>query len=112
MWIAGVDIPMALIEAHQDDRLVIFVSPALPLRHHPIYPISADWLLVSPQTPSVTVTSEDLDRTDTLLGDLEDRHGVDVHRRVTDTIGARHRGRTRYMRRSLRWLELHRRSGS
>lgn len=34
------------------------------------------------------MTDEELDRTDILMGDLEDRHSVDVHRRVADIIGA------------------------
>ena len=79
---------MALIEAHQDDRLVIFVGAGASIASPSDLPDFRRLAAGIAADASVTVTSEDLDRTDTLLGDLEDRHGVDVHRRVADTIGA------------------------
>ena len=75
------------MEALRDDRLVIFVGAGASIASPSDLPdfrrlagdIAAD--------ASVIATDEELDRTDILLGDLEDQHDVDVHRRVADIIG-------------------------
>ena len=88
VWIAGVDIPWALIEAQRDGRLVLFVgagasrsSPSdLPDFRQLAARIAAD--------SGVTVTDEQYENPDVLLGDLKDQRAVDVHQRVADLIGA------------------------
>jgi NAD-dependent SIR2 family protein deacetylase len=87
VWIGGVDIPWALIEAQREDRLVIFVgagasrsSPSnLPDFRQLAAGIAAD--------SGVTATREQLENPDVLLGDLKDQHAVDVQR-VADLLGA------------------------
>src|SRR5438045_538207 len=87
MWIRAVDMPRALIEAHRNGSLVIFVgagasrdSPSgLPDFRQLAADIAAD--------ASVEVTDDQLEQPDILLGDLEDRHEVDVHQRVADLLG-------------------------
>jgi hypothetical protein len=88
VWIAGVDIPWALIEAQREDRLVIFVgagasrsSPSdLPDFRQLAAGIAAD--------SGVATSREQLENPDVLLGDLKDQHAVDVHQRVADILGS------------------------
>src|SRR5258708_27257649 len=88
MRIRSVDVPRALIEAPRNGSLVIFVGAGasrdppsgLPDFRRLAADIAAD--------ASVEVTDDQLEQPDILLGDLEDRHDVNVHRRVADPLGA------------------------
>jgi SIR2-like protein/uncharacterized protein DUF4020 len=86
MRIRAVDMPRALIEAHREGSLVIFVGAGasrdapsgLPDFRRLAADIAAD--------AGVEVTDDQLEQPDILLGDLKDRHSVDVHRRVADRL--------------------------
>lgn len=88
MWIAEVDLPWKLIEAQREDRLVIFVGAGASVAPPSNLPSFRQLAGDIASDSYVHVTNEELDRTDILMGDLDDRHGVDVHRRVADIIGA------------------------
>jgi hypothetical protein len=88
VWVAGVDVPWTLIEALRDDRLVIFVGAGASIAPPSDLPDFRRLAADIAADAGVIATDEELDRTDILLGDLEDQHGVDVHRRVADIIGA------------------------
>ena len=87
MWIRSVDIPRALIEAHQNGSLVIFVgagaSRDLPSGLPDFRRLAADIAADA----SVEVTDDQLEQPDILLGDLEDRPDFNVHRRVAVRLG-------------------------
>src|SRR5947209_342331 len=86
MWIREVDFPQALIEAHREGKLVIFVGAGasrdtpsdLPDFRTLTADIAAD--------AGVVVTEPELERPDVLLGRIEDAN-VDVHKRVASLIG-------------------------
>jgi Domain of unknown function (DUF4020)/SIR2-like domain len=87
MWIRSVDVPRALIEAHRNGSLVIFVGAGasrdvpsgLPDFRRLAADIAAD--------AGVEVTEDQLEQPDILLGDLEDRPDFNVHRRVSVQLG-------------------------
>lgn len=87
MWIRDVDLPEALIDAHRIAQLVIFVgagaSRAAPSSLADFRTLTADIAAES----GGSVTDEQLDQPDVLLGDLQDERRVDVHVRVAARIG-------------------------
>lgn len=87
MWIRDVDFPEALIDAHRAGRLVVFVgagaSRALPSNLPDFRKLTAD---IAGEA-NVTISDAQLEQPDVLLGELEERHHVDVHVRVAALIG-------------------------
>jgi hypothetical protein len=87
MWIRDVEIPEALVNAHRKGDLVIFVGAGAS-RASPSDLPDFRQLTASVATDSnITVSEEELDQPDVLLGELEDHRHVDVHLRVADQIG-------------------------
>jgi len=87
MWIRGVDVPEAVINAHRAGGLVLFVgagaSRSSPSDLPDFRSLTADIAAES----SVPVVDAQLDQPDQLLGDLAEQHHVDVHARVAARIG-------------------------
>lgn len=87
MWIRDVDVPEALIDAHRSGKLVIFVGAGASRASPSDLPDFRALTAAIAADANVTVTDTELDTPDVLLGELEDRHEVDVHVRVAARIG-------------------------
>ncbi len=87
MWIGEVDIPQALVEAHRNGELVLFVGAGASRGEPSSLPDFRELTRVIATTACVPFTEGQLDRPDVLLGELKDRHNVDVHQRVAALIG-------------------------
>lgn len=88
MWFADTDVPLALVEAQREGSLVIFVGAGASIGTPSSLPDFRTLTAAVAADASVTLTPEELNQPDILLGDLEDRHGVDVRLRVASIIGA------------------------
>src|ERR1051326_3108226 len=86
MWIDQVDIPEELISAHQAGKLVLFVGAGASIMAPSGLPSFLTLTRDIVAESCVPVTKEDLQKTDVVLGDLADRHGVPVHQRVKAMI--------------------------
>lgn len=87
MWIRDVDVPEALIDAHRNGKLVIFVGAGASRASLSDLPDFRGLTAAIAADANVTVTEQQLDHPDVLLGELEDRHEVDVHVRVAARMG-------------------------
>jgi hypothetical protein len=88
VWFADTDVPLALVEAQREGSLVIFVGAGASMGAPSSLPDFRTLTAVIAADASVTPTPEELNQPDILLGDLDDRHGVDVHLRVASIVGA------------------------
>lgn len=88
VWFADTDVPLALVEAQREGSLVIFVGAGASMGTPSSLPDFRTLTAAIAADASVTPTREELNQPDILLGDLDDRHGVDVHLRVASIIGA------------------------
>jgi len=86
MWIRDVDIPRALVEAHQNGKLVIFVGAGASRGSPSDLPDFRQLTRDIAAEAQVAVTDDQLDEPDIFLGDLEDQYDVDVHVRVAARI--------------------------
>lgn len=87
MWIGGVDIPQALIDAQRAGTLVIFVGAGASRSSPSNLP---DFATLAEQIASESgrePTEDELQNADALLGDLVEER-VDVHKRVAELIGS------------------------
>jgi hypothetical protein len=87
VWFADADVPLALVEAQREGSLVIFVGAGASMGAPSSLPDFRTLTAAIAADASVTPTPEELNQPDILLGDLGDRHGVDVHLRVASIVG-------------------------
>jgi hypothetical protein len=85
MWISDVDLPAAVIDAHREGRLVLFVGAGASKDSPSGLPLFGELAADVAAVAQVTVTDAQLERPDALLGDLVDR-GVDVHSLVATRL--------------------------
>ncbi|WNG82390.1 SIR2 family protein [Mycobacterium sp. ITM-2016-00316] len=90
MYICGVDLPAALVNAHAAGRLVIFVGAGASMSAPSSLPSFKELVreIRDGSNLSAVITDEELDEAplDEILGRIQDDYGVDVHRRVFEVI--------------------------
>jgi NAD-dependent SIR2 family protein deacetylase len=86
MYFADVDLPRALVQAHRDDNLVLFVGAGASFAPPSNLPSFAGVVAKVVAATSETFETADIEsRPDYVLGRLEANH-IDVHSRVADLI--------------------------
>jgi SIR2-like protein/uncharacterized protein DUF4020 len=86
VWIAGVDLPQPLVDAHRSGELVLFVGAGASMSAPSSLP---DLRGLTDELASITgvaVPRDRLEQLDLALGYLADREGIQLHRMVADRL--------------------------
>src|SRR5271168_4218747 len=90
MYLSGVDLPAALVEAHGAGRLVIFVGAGASIGPPSVLPGFKDLVkeIRNGSNLAGVFTDKDLDELplDQILGKIKFDYGVDVHRRIFELV--------------------------